>query len=51
MLIGANILLLADIFCKTVAKPSELPIGAVIAVIGVPFFTYLMMREGKRYAM
>lgn len=51
MLVGANVLLVADIACKTLMVPSELPIGAVIAVIGVPFFAYLMMREGKRYAM
>ncbi len=48
---GALVLLIADIFCKTVAAPSELPIGAVVAVIGVPFFLFLMMKEGKKYAM
>jgi len=50
-LIGALVLLIADIFCKTIAAPSELPIGAVVAVIGVPFFLFLMIKEGKRYAM
>jgi iron complex transport system permease protein len=49
--VGALVLLIADIFCKTIAAPSELPIGAVVAVIGVPFFLFLMIREGKRYAM
>jgi iron complex transport system permease protein len=51
MLIGANVLMVADIACKTLVSPAELPIGAVIAVIGVPFFAYLMLREGKRYSM
>jgi iron complex transport system permease protein len=50
-IIGALVLLLADVFCKTAIAPSELPIGAVVAVIGVPFFLYLLMKEGKRYAM
>ncbi|MDR1690271.1 MAG: iron ABC transporter permease, partial [Candidatus Methanoplasma sp.] len=50
-IIGALVLLIADVFCKTIAAPSELPIGAVVAVIGVPFFLFLMMKEGKRYAM
>ncbi len=50
-LVGALVLLVADIFCKSVAAPSELPIGAIIAVIGVPFFLFLMIKEGKRYAM
>jgi iron complex transport system permease protein len=51
MMIGANVLLVADIACKTLMSPTELPIGAVISVIGVPFFAFLMLREGKRYAM
>ena len=50
-IVGAFVLLVADVFCKTIAAPSELPIGAVVAVIGVPFFLFLMMKEGKRYAM
>jgi iron complex transport system permease protein len=51
MMLGANILLVADIVCKTVAAPSELPIGAIISVIGAPFFGYLMIRMGKEYVM
>jgi iron complex transport system permease protein len=50
-LIGGMVLLIADVFCKTTAAPAELPIGAVVAVIGVPFFLFLMMKEGKKYAM
>ena len=50
-LVGAIVLLIADIFCKTVAAPSELPIGAIVAVLGVPFFLMLMIKEGKKYAM
>ena len=51
MVIGANILLIADIFCKGAMKTMEFPIGAVISVIGVPLFVYLMVKEGKKYAM
>ena len=42
--------MLADVFCRSFTV-SELPIGAIISVIGVPFFVYLMVKEGKRYAM
>ncbi len=49
--LGGFVMLVADIFCKTIIDPSELPIGAVVAVIGVPFFLFLMVKEGKRYAM
>lgn len=51
MMLGANVLLLADLVCKTVAIPEELPIGAVMALVGGPFFVYLMIRSGKEYAM
>jgi iron complex transport system permease protein len=51
MVVGANILLVADIVCKTVVAPSELPIGAIISIIGAPFFGYLMIRMGKEYVM
>ncbi len=47
---GALALLAADVFCKSFTV-GELPIGAVISVIGVPFFIFLMVKEGKRYAM
>jgi len=51
MVLGANVLLVADIVCKTVVAPSELPIGAIISIIGAPFFGYLMVRMGKEYVM
>jgi len=51
MVVGANILLVADIVCKTVVAPSELPIGAIISIIGAPFFGYLMIRMGKENGM
>lgn len=51
MILGADILLIADIFCKSVLSYVELPIGAVISAIGVPLFVYLLVREGKKYAM
>ncbi|HUL39599.1 MAG TPA: iron ABC transporter permease, partial [Methanomassiliicoccales archaeon] len=49
MIIGANVLLVADIICKT-ATGGELPVGAVIALVGAPFFGYLLVRKGREYA-
>jgi iron complex transport system permease protein len=49
MLMGANILLVGDIVARVAVKPMELPIGAIISLIGVPFFAYLMIRRGKQY--
>lgn len=50
IIVGAVVLMVADIACKT-GPIGELPIGAITSVIGVPFFIYLMVKEGKRYAM
>lgn len=48
---GANLLLVADIVARVVMRPAELPIGIITAFIGIPFFAYLLIRRGKRYAM
>ncbi|ASJ76884.1 FecCD family ABC transporter permease [Granulosicoccus antarcticus] len=43
-LAGAILLLLADLFARTVVAPSELPIGIVTALVGGPFFLWLLIR-------
>lgn len=45
---GATLLLLADLVARTVAAPAELPIGALTAMIGGPFFLYLLLRRRGR---
>lgn len=47
MIGGATMLLLADTFARTIAKPIELPVGTIMAVIGGPFFLYLLRKGGK----
>jgi iron complex transport system permease protein len=42
---GATLLLLADLLARTVAAPAELPIGALTALLGGPFFLYLLLRR------
>ena len=49
IVLGANVLLVADIVARSVIMPIELPIGAIISLIGVPFFAYLLIRRGKEY--
>ena len=51
MLVGAIVLLVADIFCKSVGTAGELPIGAIVSVVGIPFFFALLIKEGKHYVM
>ncbi len=47
MVVGAGFLILADLVARTVANPSELPVGVVTAFCGAPFFLYLL-RKGRR---
>lgn len=41
---GAILLLLADLLARLALAPAELPIGIVTALIGAPFFLYLLIR-------
>lgn len=45
-LLGALLLTLADLLARTVAAPVELPIGAVTALVGGPFFLWRLRRVG-----
>ncbi|MBU5443601.1 iron ABC transporter permease [Paenibacillus sp. MSJ-34] len=42
--LGSAILLLADIAARFIAMPAEVPIGAMTALIGVPFFFYVVRK-------
>jgi iron complex transport system permease protein len=44
LLAGASLLLLADLAARLLLAPAELPIGIVTALIGAPFFLYLLVR-------
>ena len=43
-LIGATLVVVSDILARTVSPPAELPLGAVTAVLGVPFFLARLRR-------
>ncbi|UCP00997.1 iron ABC transporter permease [Metapseudomonas lalkuanensis] len=43
-LAGGSLMLLADLAARLVLAPAELPIGIVTALIGAPFFLYLLVR-------
>ncbi len=46
---GAVFLIGADTFARTVLSPSELPVGAITAFLGAPFFIYLLRQRGSRW--
>ncbi|WP_303288484.1 iron ABC transporter permease [Marinobacter sp. SS8-8] len=45
VLLGAVLAVLADLLGRTVFTPYEVPVGVVSAVLGVPFFLYLLSRQ------
>ncbi|MDQ1077722.1 iron ABC transporter permease [Pseudoroseomonas cervicalis] len=45
-LLGAALLVLADLAARSLAAPAELPIGVVTALLGAPFFLWLLRRGG-----
>ena len=45
MVAGALFMLLADVLARTLIAPSEVPIGVIFAIVGVPFFIWCTRRE------
>ena len=46
-LLGGVVLLIADVFSRTMLAPVELPVGILTALVGGPFFIYLIIIENK----
>jgi iron complex transport system permease protein len=55
--VGASIMLVADLVARTIVKPAELPVGILTALLGCPFFLFLLKtrqsspREGTKSAI
>lgn len=41
---GAIVVMLADAFARTIVAPAELPLGVLLALVGVPFFLIIARR-------
>ncbi|MER5811802.1 iron ABC transporter permease [Streptomyces sp. NPDC002033] len=44
---GAVFLTLADLVARTAAAPEEIPVGVVTALVGGPFFLWMLRRSGR----
>lgn len=44
-LLGGVLLVGADMVARTIVAPAELPIGIVTAILGAPFFLWLLLRQ------
>jgi iron complex transport system permease protein len=45
---GAAFTVAADLVARVLIAPSELPVGAITALCGGPFFIYVLRREGRK---
>ncbi|MFE5317309.1 FecCD family ABC transporter permease [Paenibacillus sp. NPDC056579] len=45
--LGAILILLADVGSRFIAMPKEVPVGVVTALLGVPFFVYIARKGAK----
>lgn len=44
-LLGAIFMIAADTIARTMMRPSEIPIGVITALLGAPFFLYLLRKS------
>ena len=47
MFVGGAFMVVCDLVARTIISPSELPVGAVTALIGAPFFAYVYFSKRK----
>jgi iron complex transport system permease protein len=45
---GAAFMVIADLVARVAIAPSEIPVGAITALCGGPFFIYMLRRQGRR---
>lgn len=48
IVVGAGLLLTADILVRMISATSELPVGAMTAIIGAPWLVYLALKMSKQ---
>ena len=46
-LFGGGLMVITDLIARTIVAPMELPVGAVTALIGAPFFAYVYFKKGR----
>ena len=45
MLFGGSFLIICDTFARTLLAPTEIPVGIITAMLGGPFFIWLLKRK------
>lgn len=47
VIFGGCFMVITDLVARTIIIPSELPVGAITALIGAPFFAYIYFKKSK----
>lgn len=47
VLLGAGLVMFSDTFARTIFSPAEIPVGIVMAILGAPFFLYLLRKRTR----
>ncbi len=50
-LLGALMLVAADLVARTIAAPAEIPIGVITALLGAPFFIWLLLKNRNKWRL
>ena len=48
-LLGAILLVLADLLARTVLSPSDIPVGILTSLLGAPFFLALLLKKRRMH--
>ncbi|MEM6733629.1 MAG: iron chelate uptake ABC transporter family permease subunit, partial [Myxococcota bacterium] len=49
LFLGGGLLVVADVLARTLAAPAELPLSVITALVGGPFFLYLIIRSRRSW--
>ena len=47
VIFGGGFMVITDLIARTIVVPSELPVGAITALIGAPFFAYIYFKKSR----
>lgn len=48
IIVGSSFLMICDTFARTIFAPFELPVGVLTALLGAPFFLWLLLRRAGK---
>mgnify|MGYP005750414359 FL=1 len=50
VIVGGSFMLLADLLARTISAPYETPVVAIVSIVGLPFFLFIVRKGGKSFS-